>query len=113
MLFRSVDEMEIILDEFHNGPLYYWHDTGHAQVYENLGFIKHEELLDRFAKRMVGVHLHDIEGIDDHRAPLAGKFDFTRLTPYITKKTLKVIEAHHPATKEEIIKARDYLKGIF
>lgn len=114
--FREIpiaEEMEIILNEFPQGPLYYWHDTGHAQVYENIGFIRHEELLGRFAGRMIGIHLHDIEGIDDHRAPLAGKFDFTRLLPYIKKKTIKIIEAHHPATAEEIIKARDYLRKIF
>lgn len=108
----SAEEMEVILKKF-GPPLYYWHDVGHAQVYENLGFIKHREVLDRFSRRMIGMHLHDIEGTDDHRAPLKGTFDFRQLLPYIKSDTLKVIEAHHPATAEEIAQGKKYLEKIF
>ena len=107
------EEMEIILATFPGPTLYYWHDTGHAQVYENLKFQNHKTILDKFSKRMVGIHLHDIEGIDDHRAPLKGKFDFSRLLPYIKRKTLKVLEPHYPATADEIIQGKRYLEKLF
>lgn len=109
----SLEEMEIILKTFPGPPLYYWHDVGHAQVYENLKFLKHQAILDKFKHRIYGMHLHDIEGIDDHRAPLKGKFDFSLLKNYITKDTLKVLEPHYPATAQEIIRGREYLEGLF
>ena len=109
----SFEEMQTLLEDFSSPPLYYWHDVGHAQVYENLELIKHKAFLDRFSQRMIGIHLHDIEGIDDHRAPLKGKFDFTQLLPYITRETIKVLEPHYPATAEDIIQAKKYLENLF
>lgn len=109
----SFEEMQTILEDFPSPPLYYWHDIGHAQVYENLELIKHKNFLDRFSQRMIGIHLHDIEGIDDHRAPLKGKFDFTQLLPYVKRKTIKVLEPHYPATADDIIKGKEYLQALF
>ncbi len=107
------EEMEIILTTFPGPPLYYWHDIGHAQVYENLDFFDHRSILDKFSRRMIGIHLHDIEGIDDHRAPGKGKFDFTMLNTYLDDNVLKVLEPHYPATAEDVIKAKQYLESLF
>jgi sugar phosphate isomerase/epimerase len=109
----SLEEMEIVLTTFSSPPLYYWHDIGHAQVYENLGFTEHKTILDKFSKRMLGVHFHDIEGINDHRAPLKGTFDFSLLRAYLKKKTIKVLEVHYPSTAKEIITGTHYLERLF
>lgn len=108
----SFDEIEIILDRFKNRNIFYWHDVGHAQNFENLGLAKHQDYLDRFADRMIGIHLHDIIGTQDHRAPLMGKFNFEMLTPFLKEKTIKVLEVHYPTTAEEIKRGRDYLEKI-
>ncbi len=42
----SYGELREILRRFAGGPVGYWHDIGHAQVMENLGFCRHEEYLD-------------------------------------------------------------------
>jgi len=59
------------------------------------------------------VHLHDMLGCQDHLAPLQGKIDFAILKPYLKKSTLKVIEAHQPATAEELIKGSNFLSQLY
>jgi len=109
-----MDELEEIFSHFEAGELFYWHDVGHAEVFERLGFYRHRELLDKFSGRLIGAHLHDIIGsIGDHKAPGTGTFDFTVLKPYINKDTIKVIEAHQPASAEEIRDSLGYLTKIF
>ena len=110
----SFDELKIIFANLKDKPVFYWHDTGHAAVAENLGFVNSsDEYLAAYGKNIIGTHLHDVEGCRDHLAPLKGKLDFSKLKPYLKNTTLKVIEAHYPATSQEIIKGRDYLEKIF
>ena len=108
----SLEELAIILDHFKDGNIFYWHDTGHAQVFENLGLAKHADYLETGKGRLAGVHLHDVVGVDDHLVPGKGNFDFRIIKPYLKKGTLKVIEAHPPATPEDIREGIKYLEGI-
>ena len=109
-----LDELEAIFRNFSSGEVFYWHDVGHAEVFDRLGITKHRDLLDKFADRLIGIHLHDIMGvIDDHKAPGLGTFDFGILKPYLKKDTIKVIEAHHPATANQIRRSADFLNKIF
>jgi len=109
----SFDEIGLILNKFSDRNIFYWHDVGHAQVLENLGFNKYRDYLKKYADRMIGMHLHDVNGVNDHRAPLKGNFEFKDLLPYVKKDTLKVIEAHRPATPSELTGARKYLIKLF
>jgi len=110
----NLDEIGVILNKFNSGSqVYYWHDTGHAQLMENLGLAKHKDFLERYGQRLIGVHLHDISGCQDHLAPLRGQIDFNILKPYLKQSTLKVIEAHHPATAEELIKSRNFISKVY
>ncbi|MDP2912685.1 MAG: sugar phosphate isomerase/epimerase [Candidatus Omnitrophota bacterium] len=108
-----IPEFAVIFEVFKRGKLYYWHDAGHAEVFNRLGLASHTEFLDKFSNRLIGIHLHDIIGImADHNPPGLGDFDFTILKPYINGDTIKVIEAHEPANAEQIRQSVDYLNRV-
>jgi sugar phosphate isomerase/epimerase len=104
------EEIGIILDQFRGGPIGYWHDTGHAAVFETLGILKHEELLKAYAPYMVGIHLHDCQGIDDHKPPGKGEIAFEMVKKYIPEQAIKIMEIHPPATSREILDGLAFLK---
>ncbi len=106
----SFEETGEILRRFKGSSLFYWHDTGHAQLWENLRFLKHKDYLDNYGARLLGMHLHDIIGGDDHLAPLKGNLDFKAFKPYLKEDTIKTLEAHHPALPEDMRKAKEYLE---
>jgi sugar phosphate isomerase/epimerase len=108
-----MEELETLFEHFKPGDLYYWHDVGHAEVFERLGLANHKELLKRFSGRLLGMHLHDIIGpITDHRAPGKGTFDFSIVKPYIKPETILVIEVHEPATSQDVRQGADHLARV-
>jgi sugar phosphate isomerase/epimerase len=109
----SFDEMVVVLNRFQGSQVGYWHDTGHAQVMENLGFNRHVDFLREFGRFMIGTHLHDVAGCRDHQAPLRGQLDFASLVSFFPPGIIKVIEAHHPSAAADIVKAREYMETLF
>jgi sugar phosphate isomerase/epimerase len=108
-----MEEFEKLFARFKPGELYYWHDVGHAEVFDRLGLASHKGLLDRFSHRLLGIHLHDIIGpITDHQAPGMGTFDFAMIKPYITPETIKVLEVHSPATADQIRRGAEMLMKV-
>ncbi|MDP3789873.1 MAG: TIM barrel protein [Candidatus Omnitrophota bacterium] len=110
----SIADFTTIFAAFKDRNLCYWHDTGHAQVYENLKLLSHMEYLEKFGRRLMGMHLHDVTGvIDDHNAPFTGSLDFSMLKPFLTGKIIKILEPHDPATAGDIKSAIVRLKELY
>lgn len=109
----SLEEIDTIFKKFKDSNIFYWHDTGHAQVMQNLGFYEQGEYLERYGDMMLGIHLHDVMGCRDHIAPFKGEFEFSRLKPYLKKDTIKIIEAHHPAAGRDLQDGRELLEKTF
>ncbi|MBI4982646.1 MAG: sugar phosphate isomerase/epimerase [Candidatus Omnitrophica bacterium] len=107
-----LEEFSSIFDKFKGSNIFYWHDIGHAQLMENLGLIRHKDFLEITKGFLIGTHLHDICGCSDHKPAGKGSIDFNIIKPFLKKDTTKVIEIHHPATGEEVVKAREYLSKI-
>jgi sugar phosphate isomerase/epimerase len=113
MEIPSLEEIRTILSSFDEQTVGYWHDAGHGQVMENLGFAKHDDFLKNYSDRMVGAHIHDIVGVRDHKPPLTGSMDFVKISRYIGPSVLKILEIHSDATIEQIRAAAAHLEQLF
>lgn len=88
----NIDEMAKLLNEVAGRPVGYWHDMGHAEVQQRLGFASHGEWLLRFRHRIIGVHLHDVLGVSDHYAPGKGDINWEMVAKYLPGEAIKVCE---------------------
>ena len=79
----TLTDFERIFSELDGAPLGYWHDTGHAHVNERLTLIPSGSLLNKYADKLIGVHLHDAIDLEDHLAPGCGEIDFKDLKSYL------------------------------
>ncbi len=96
------DEMEIILDTYQQPWVGWQLDVGHLQVHEELGLMSFQQWLDRFGNRIIGVHLHDVIGIVDHRSPGTGEVDFSRIARYLPDHAQRTLEVDSSLTFKEI-----------
>jgi len=107
----NFEEMSTLLAS-ETETVFYWHDTGHAQNLENLGFVRHEEWLQAFAPRMAGVHLHDIVGLRDHQVAGQGEMNWLMLASYLPAQAIRTCEFDWPYSEEEIVASVEYLRQI-
>jgi sugar phosphate isomerase/epimerase len=99
----SEREIPQLLEEFDAPHFGYWHDIGHLQIKENLGFLNHAEWLQAIGPRTFGVHLQDvIWPAQDHQVPFAGHVDFDRLLPLLPADCLQVWELSPRRTTAEV-----------
>lgn len=108
----SLDEVGVILDRVDSAAVGYWHDIGHAQVKENAGLERHEEYLRRYGDRLIGMHIHDVVGASDHRAPLLGVFDYGLVKDFLRRDVLKVFEIHPSAAPEELRRGIAHVRNL-
>jgi sugar phosphate isomerase/epimerase len=103
------DEMNLLLELAEPEQLGFWYDVGHAHTLDHLGFFPHLEWLERFAGRMVGIHLHDVVGINDHNAPGDGEVDFAQIAGYLPVNVIRTLEVKASTTTEQVKKALLFL----
>ncbi len=96
------DEMELCLEGVDPEVVGFWYDVGHAQTLDRLGFALHETWLQRFAGRMIGVHLHDVRGAHDHLAAGLGEVDWSMVAAYLPPDALRTCEFHSSNTPGEV-----------
>jgi sugar phosphate isomerase/epimerase len=96
-------ELMELLEEMNSPHLGYWHDFGHSQIKENLGFIDHAEWLRAIGPRAFGCHVQDcIWPARDHQPPFTGGIDFEKLVPLLPTNCLFVWEMNANRTVDAI-----------
>ncbi len=107
-------DFPFLFREFDGAPLGYWHDTGHAQIKENLGLIHHALHLESLAPRLIGLHIHDTQfPARDHCAPGTGTVDFAALKPFVRPEHIKVFEFRPDLGRDEVLRGIAHVKTLW
>jgi len=92
----------------------YWHDTGHAQIKENLGLIVHRLHLENMAERLRGFHIHDVKFPGrDHQEPGTGCVDFESLKPFVKPEHIKVFEFSPSLPRESVQRGTQFIRDLW
>jgi sugar phosphate isomerase/epimerase len=107
-------DFQFLFRELASPSLVYWHDTGHAQIKENLGFVHHAMHVESLRDRLFGFHIHDVQFPGrDHCAPGSGMIDFAALKPLVKPEDLKVFEFSPSLTAEEVKSGVEHVRRIW
>lgn len=102
------------LDQLPTDTVRYWHDCGHGQIKENIGFLNHQAHLEALAERLAGFHIHDVTFPGrDHQAPGQGMIDFASLKPFVRPNHIKVFEMSPGLSPEEVTGGIAHIKSIW
>lgn len=108
------EDLGFLFKDFPDPTVGYWHDTGHAQIKENLGFIHHAMHLESLAERLQGFHIHDVQppGMD-HLPPGEGLVDFSALRPFVKPEHIKVFELNPALPPEAVMAGVEHIKRLW
>jgi len=107
-------ELPPLLDELNSSQIGYWHDFGHSQIKENLGFLDHAEWLRAIGPRAFGCHVQDcIWPARDHETPFTGDVHFEKLVPFLPASCLFVWEMSPNKPADAIRESVEVWKKLF
>ncbi len=105
------DEAAALLADYATDQAGYWHDVGHAEVQARLGLVDKRCWLDVNGARTIGSHLHDVDGIGDHRAPGNGDVEWEYIRDGLPAAALRVFEINQHQPPEAVADAIPFLRA--
>jgi sugar phosphate isomerase/epimerase len=110
--FPDPDEAAMLIADYPPDVVGFWLDVGHAEVLERLGFIDHKRWLDELGPRCVGTHVHDVDGLADHRAPGFGTADWPHYAAKLPPLIPRVCEINQKQDEERVAGAIPFLRKV-
>jgi sugar phosphate isomerase/epimerase len=104
------DEALELLADYDNSVAGYWHDVGHCEVQARLGMIDRDSWFPRLTSRTIGAHLHDVDGILDHRAPGNGDVDWSYIAKGLPSTALRVFEIDQRQPEDAVAASIAFLR---
>lgn len=102
-------EANFLLEQLEGLPIYFWYDIGHGVMMENLGLFCNIEEAYKIKDKVIGVHIHDAQGVDDHFAPYTFGDNLDKFIDIIKGAPIKVLELGVKNKSEDIIRGTEML----
>lgn len=110
----SEAEVSVLCERFGRESVCYWHDFGHGQIRQELGFIGHRRWLEKLKPWTGGYHIHDAATAwADHLMPPDGKIDFTDLKPLIRTDVPLVLEPAPDTPAETVQRGAAFIRNAW
>jgi sugar phosphate isomerase/epimerase len=110
--FPDPDEVQELLLDYPTEVAGFWIDLGHAEVLERLGFHDHTRWLNEAGQRCIGSHVHDVDGLADHRAPGHGTADWAHYAAKLPPVVPRVFEINQRIPDDQVAAAIPFLRGV-
>lgn len=104
------EEAAVLLEGYAPAIAGYWHDVGHAEVQARLGLVDKRRWLDINREHCIGAHLHDVDGLADHRAPGRGDVEWDYIAAGLPTDALRVFEINQSQPADAVGGAIPYLR---
>ena len=105
------DESLYLLADYDNAVAGHWHDVGHCEVQARLGLIDRADWFPKLTSRTIGSHLHDVDGLLDHRAPGNGDVDWSYIAAGLPPTALRVFEIDQRQPDDKVAAGIDFLRA--
>jgi sugar phosphate isomerase/epimerase len=109
--FPDVSEMQELLRDYPSDLAGFWIDIGHVEVLDRLGFIPRQRWLNEMAERCIGSHVHDVDGLADHRAPGDGTADWDHYAAKLPPQAPRVLEINQMVPEDQIKASIPFLRA--
>jgi sugar phosphate isomerase/epimerase len=108
--FPHPAEAEYLLADYGNDVAGYWHDVGHCEVQARIGMIDRGSWFPLLTPRTIGCHLHNVDGLADHRAPGNGDVDWSYIAAGIPASALHVFEVDQGQPDDKVAAGIAFLR---
>ena len=108
--FPGPGEMRELLDDYPPDVAGFWLDVGHAEVLDRLGLEPHDRWLNELRDRCIGAHVHDVDGLADHRAPGHGTADWQHYAEMLPPNVRRVFEINQKVDEQQVAAAIPFLR---
>ncbi|MBL9187409.1 MAG: TIM barrel protein [Opitutaceae bacterium] len=106
------DWAELLTGFASDAPVGYWHDTGHADLKESMGVLRHQEHLAALAPRLLGWHLHDVSAGKDHQPIGAGRIDFKMISGFWRPGHLLTLELSPRVSVDDVRASKARIEAL-
>lgn len=105
-------EAGLLFERFEGAPLGAWYDTGHAYTQALAGVAPVDEWVHLFRDKLLGAHLHDNIGPDDHMPPGMGERDWPEVVKLLEDCPRMVLEVRPKYEAGQIRDAAAMLEDV-
>jgi sugar phosphate isomerase/epimerase len=109
--FPDAREMDMLKVRFDTPSLAYWHDLGHGQVREYLGWDRHLDVARALLPVTRGIHIHDaLPLMNDHLLPGQGLIDYDAYAFYGARDVIRVFEPAPEVKGDELAASLRFMR---